>query len=76
MYDVAVIGAGVIGSATAYHIAKSGVKVVLIEQVQRNWIKSRCMLYFNSLVQVIQEVVPMAAHGSPDISTIRNTTLE
>ena len=33
VYDVAVIGAGVIGSAAAYHIIKKGVKVVLIEQV-------------------------------------------
>ncbi|XP_065897170.1 peroxisomal sarcosine oxidase-like [Dysidea avara] len=32
VYDVAVIGAGVIGSAAAYHIIKKGVKVVLIEQ--------------------------------------------
>ena len=34
VYDVAVIGAGVIGSAAAYQIAKSGAKVVLLEQVQ------------------------------------------
>ena len=34
------------------------------------------LLYFNSLVQVIQEAVPMAAHGSPDTSTIQNTILE
>ena len=34
------------------------------------------LLYFNSLVQVIQEAVPMVAHGSPDTSTIQNTTLE
>jgi len=33
-YDVAVIGAGVIGSAAAYQIAKSGAKVVLLEQVR------------------------------------------
>ena len=33
VYDVAVIGAGVTGSATAYQIAKSGAKVVLLEQV-------------------------------------------
>ena len=34
VYDVAVIGAGVIGSAAAYQIAKSGAKVALLEQVQ------------------------------------------
>ena len=33
VYDVAVIGAGVTGSAAAYQIAKSGAKVVLLEQV-------------------------------------------
>ncbi|XP_065897175.1 peroxisomal sarcosine oxidase-like isoform X2 [Dysidea avara] len=32
VYDVAVIGAGVIGSAAAYQIAKTGLKVVLLEQ--------------------------------------------
>ena len=38
MYDVAVIGAGVIGSATAYYIAKRGANVVLLEQVRiRRW---------------------------------------
>ena len=34
MYDVAVIGAGVIGSAAACQIAKTGAKVALLEQVQ------------------------------------------
>ena len=33
VYDVAVIGAGVTGSAAAYQIAKRGAKVVLLEQV-------------------------------------------
>ena len=33
VYDVAVVGAGVMGSATACHIAGKGVKVVLVEQV-------------------------------------------
>lgn len=32
MYDLIVIGAGAIGSATAYHAAKSGHKVLLLEQ--------------------------------------------
>ena len=34
VYDVAVIGAGVIGSASAYQITKTGAKVILLEQVQ------------------------------------------
>jgi sarcosine oxidase len=32
MYDLIVIGAGAIGSATAYHAAKAGNKVLLLEQ--------------------------------------------
>ncbi len=31
-YDVAVIGAGVIGTSTAYHLVKAGMKVALIEK--------------------------------------------
>lgn len=34
VYDVAVIGAGVIGSAAAYQIAKNGSRVILLEQVR------------------------------------------
>jgi len=34
VYDVVVIGAGVIGSAAAYHIVRKGVRVALIEQVR------------------------------------------
>jgi len=33
IYDVAVVGAGVMGSAAACHIAGKGVNVVLVEQV-------------------------------------------
>ena len=33
VYDVAVIGAGVIGSAAAYQIVKTGATVILLEQV-------------------------------------------
>ena len=32
VYDVAVIGAGVIGTSTAYHLVKAGLKVALIEK--------------------------------------------
>ena len=34
-YDAIVIGAGGMGSATAYHLAKSGVNVLVLEQFQR-----------------------------------------
>jgi len=33
MYDYIVIGAGVMGSSTAYALAKEGKKVLLLEQV-------------------------------------------
>lgn len=33
--DVVVVGAGVMGSATAYHLANRGASVILIEQVSR-----------------------------------------
>ena len=33
-YDVAVIGAGIVGSWTAYHLTRAGRKVVLIDQVR------------------------------------------
>ncbi|MCH8295949.1 N-methyl-L-tryptophan oxidase [Candidatus Poribacteria bacterium] len=35
MYDAIVIGAGGMGSATAYHLAKSGAKTLLLEQFHR-----------------------------------------
>ena len=35
IYDVIVIGAGGMGSATAYHLAKSGANVLVLEQFQR-----------------------------------------
>ena len=34
-YDAIVIGAGGMGSATAYHLAKAGAKVLVLEQFQR-----------------------------------------
>ena len=30
--DVIVVGAGIVGSSTAYHLAKAGVSVTLVEQ--------------------------------------------
>ena len=33
MYDVIVVGAGVVGSFTAYHLAKQGKRTLLLEQV-------------------------------------------
>ena len=38
-WDVIVVGAGVVGSATAYHLAKQGFKTLLIEQVARKYAK-------------------------------------
>ena len=38
IYDVIVIGAGGMGSATAYHLAKSGADVLVLEQFQRGHI--------------------------------------
>ena len=38
IYDVIVIGAGGMGSATAYHLAKSGANVLVLEQFQRGHI--------------------------------------
>src|SRR5262245_1773776 len=42
--DVVVIGAGIVGSATAYHLARRGVRVVVVErgavcgeQSRKNW---------------------------------------
>ena len=35
IYDAIVIGAGGMGSATAYHLAKSGANVLVLEQFQR-----------------------------------------
>ena len=35
IYDAIVIGAGGMGSAAAYHLAKSGANVLLLEQFQR-----------------------------------------
>lgn len=33
MYDVIVVGAGIMGCATAYALAKQGKKTLLVEQV-------------------------------------------
>ena len=35
IYDAIVVGAGGMGSATAYHLAKSGADVLVLEQFQR-----------------------------------------
>ncbi|HEY3504471.1 MAG TPA: FAD-dependent oxidoreductase [Actinocatenispora sp.] len=36
MYDVAVVGGGLLGCAVAYHVAKAGARVVLLEKDQLN----------------------------------------
>lgn len=36
MYDVAVVGGGLLGCAVAYHLAKAGARVVLLEKDQLN----------------------------------------
>ena len=33
VYDVIVVGAGIEGSSTAYHLAKAGKRTLLLEQV-------------------------------------------
>ena len=33
IWDVVVVGAGIVGSCTAYTLAKKGLKVLLLEQV-------------------------------------------
>lgn len=56
MYDVAVIGAGVIGSAAACQIAKSGAKVILLEQVQYYF--ARCFNESHERDRVNEHVLP------------------
>jgi len=36
MYDVIIVGAGVIGSCTAYSLAKQGYKALLLDQVLKS----------------------------------------
>ena len=33
MWDVVIVGAGIIGSWTAYHLTQKGLKVLILEQV-------------------------------------------
>lgn len=44
LYDVIVIGAGIEGSATAYHLAKRGQKTLLLEQVEM--VTAALLLFF------------------------------
>ena len=61
LYDVIIIGAGVEGSATGYHLSKTNKKVLLLEQVH---LCSVCVLViFCSLTEVILEVAHMEGHA-------------
>ena len=52
-YDIAVIGAGVIGTSVAYHLTKAGMKVVLIEKGDlASGTSSRC----DSVGNLVQQV--------------------
>ena len=60
MYDVIIIGAGVEGSATGYHLtSKTSKKVLLLEQVCYPHDLVIYNNYLFSLIEDIQEVVHM-----------------
>ena len=46
VYDVIVVGAGIIGSATAYHLAKMGKRTILLEQVWLHFFILSCVTFF------------------------------
>ena len=46
-WDVIVVGAGVVGSATAYQLAKQGFKTLLIEQVAKTHSNICRVIYLN-----------------------------
>ena len=50
VYDLVVVGAGIVGSCTAFHAAKAGLKTLMLEQV----------LYRNSISisqSLVEEIV-------------------
>lgn len=47
IYDVIVVGAGVEGSSTAYHLAKSGKRTLLLEQVGKHLQFNTCSVICN-----------------------------
>jgi len=43
-YEVVVVGAGIIGSSTAYHLSRAGIKVLLLEQVVVEVVPTTCIV--------------------------------
>ena len=49
IYDCIVIGAGVLGSSSAYQLSKDGYKVLLLDQVSQ-WIKWIIFYKYNNFI--------------------------
>ena len=52
VYDAAVVGAGIIGSWTAYSLQKNGAKTVLLEQVINDLMEINGLLPFSIIMGV------------------------
>ncbi|TKR87374.1 hypothetical protein L596_011780 [Steinernema carpocapsae] len=71
--DVLIIGAGIMGSSTAYHMAKRGVKPLVLEQVGLDTINSERARIF-SFLKVTREAPVMDIRGSSDTRTATQLT--